>query len=537
MSNEKEKDINNVEQPVGAEQAEELSTIFSDPTVKHDKVKKPQFLKKILLGVVAVAVVAAITITLVLTVPVLTDDNEAENDEEIRMMNEDLFSGVNKVVLTRKDATIEFCTHQVENQNSSGETEAKTQWRLANIDTSLTNQSVIDNSVKSYMEQTYSRVISENKNDGNDYGFDNPYYKVDFYKEGIEEIYLSLIIGNKSPELSGRYATTSLDNKVYYLRDYGFSHYEKTELSFAAVESVDAITADSSVNNDYFSSGTLVSCDKLVLSGKNLGGTYTVGVKEVDNITVFNSYHITSPVSRSANDENIANIVALFSEGISADACYSFTTTDYDMKKFGLDNPDFSATIYVGDTTRTFSASLQGDGSYAVYCPDNKTIMKVAASALEPATYTKKELFNSFLFIESITAANKLTLSSNGESLSFDISTEYDEESKSDVLSAVHLGKKELTLKNFQNYYSFVLGITAASYDTVDTSSLTPETVLTVYHKDGSQPTTVKYFKVSSGRYQVETNGTPMGLISSSNHSYIVKYAKNVAENKTYNQR
>jgi hypothetical protein len=28
-----------------------------------------------------------------------------------------------------------------------------------------------------------------------------------------------------------------------------------------------------------------------------------------------------------------------------------------------------------------------------------------------------------------------------------------------------------------------------------------------------------------------------MGLISSSNHSYIVKYAKNVTENKTYNQR
>ena len=533
MSNEKE--INNVSE--NEVTSEPFSTVFSDPTEKHDKVKKPQLLKKVLLGVVAVAVVAAITVTLILTVPVLNSDTESGTDEEIRLMSEDLFGGVNKVVLTRNDAAIEFDTEQIESLDSDGKTTIETRWKLANIDSSLTNWSVIDNSVKSYMEQTYSRIISDDKNDQNDYGFDNPYYKVDFYKEDSENVYLSLIIGNKSPEQSGRYATTSLDNKVYYIRDYGFTHYEKTELDFATVESVDAITADSSVNNNYFTNGTLVSCDKLVLSGKNLGDTYTVGVKEVDNVTVFNSYHITSPVSRAANDENIGNVVALFSDGISADACYSFTITDYDMKKFCLDNPDFSATIYVGDTTKTFSASLQSDGYYAVYCPENKTIMKVAASALTPAAYTKKDIYNSFLFIESITAANKLTLSSNGASFSFDISTEYDEESESDVLSAVHFGDTELTLKNFQNYYSFVLGITATSYDTVDTSSLTPETVVTIYHIDGSNPTTVKYFKVSSGRYQVETNGTPMGLISSSNHSYIVKYAKNVAENKTYNQR
>jgi len=56
-------------------------------------------------------------------------------------------------------------------------------------------------------------------------------------------------------------------------------------------------------------------------------------------------------------------------------------------------------------------------------------------------------------------------------------------------------------------------------------------------HIGGKTSTTVKYFKITNTRYQVEVNGVKMGLISSSEHTRIMKYAKNVAENKEYNAR
>ena len=46
-----------------------------------------------------------------------------------------------------------------------------------------------------------------------------------------------------------------------------------------------------------------------------------------------------------------------------------------------------------------------------------------------------------------------------------------------------------------------------------------------------------KYFKITNARYQVEVNGVKMGLISSSEHTRIIKYALNVAEGKEYNAR
>ncbi len=531
MTSENEKDINLEE----TSSEEEFSTIFSDPTVKNDTVKKPILWKKLLPTVIALVLVVAVTVTLVLTVPVLMNKENTET-EDFRIVESEPFDGVDKIVINRSDSTLTFDTEVVETTDAAGDPKTETRWKLANVDSSLTSWSVIDNTVENIMGQTAERIISEDKNDGNDYGFDEPKFKVDFFKG--EELSLSLIIGGVTPEGSGRYATTSKDDKVYYIRDYGgFPNYEKDELAFAQVEEISSITADSSVNDSNFNGGVLIGCDKLVISGKNFDDTYTVISKEADQITTFNAYHFTSPVARPADDESIGEIVSIFSYGVMADACYSYTQTEYDLKRFGLDNPDFSATIYVGNLESSFSASLQDDGYYAVLVPGNKTIMKVAASSLAPASYTRKDLYYDFLFIESILAAKQLKVETGGESYAFDITTEYDKESELDQLSAVHSGGKELSVENFKDYYSFVLNMRAVSYDLYDVTGMTPETVLTITHKDGSAPTTVKYYKVASGRYQVETNGIQMGIISSSNHSYVGKYAKNVANNQTFNQR
>lgn len=526
------------------EVSDEESTIFSNPSEHRDRVKKGVKLKKIIAAAVALVLVAAIAITVAVVIPPLVDDSETSSTKEIDppMMDSALFTDVDRVTLIRDDATVEFKTIEVEQTTEDDEgnevTETVEQWALKNVDSSLTSYSTIDNTVTSYMEQHYTKKISDNKNDGNDYGFDDPEYQVDFYKKGSDEVYFSLLIGGENPAKSGRYATTTLDEAVYYIAGVSeFYHYQKFETDFVEPESIPTISKDSDYSDDNFTDGTLVLCDKLILGGKSLGDEYTVVSKDTDHVKIFNSYHVISPVERPADDDNMGNIVALFTYGVTADGCYSYSTAEEELKRFGLDDPDFSVTIYVGNIVRSFTATLQDDGNYAVYYEDNKTIMKVAASSLAPASYGRKEIFNELLFIENINNADTITVESGGETLEFEISTVYDEEAQRDTLSSVKYGGNEITMLNFQKYYEYLTLITAQSYDEHDTSDIEPSTVLTISHKDGSDATVVKYYKITNARYQVETNGVKMGLISSSDHTRVMKYAKNVAADKTYNSR
>ncbi|MEE0928647.1 MAG: DUF4340 domain-containing protein [Acutalibacteraceae bacterium] len=524
---------------------DEESTIFSAPSLHRDKVKKGVKLKKLLVSGIALVLVAAMGFAIWYLVPKPdTDDKDSNSKNEIDppIMDSALFKDVNKTVLKRGDTIIEFVAENKETETEDSEgnttTEVKKVWSLADVDSSLTRASEIDNTVLNYMEQHYTKKISDNKNDGNDYGFSKPTYQVDFYNEGSDEIYLSLIIGGQNPTGSGHYATTSKDDAVYYIAGVSeFYHFQKVLTDFVEPESMPAIQKDSDYSDGHFTNGTMVLCDKLILEGKALGDTYTVVTKDTDHVKIFNAYHIISPVTRAANDDSMGNIVSLFSYGITSDGCYSYYNTEEERKKFGLDDPDFKVTLYVDNIIRSFSATLQSDGNYAVYYEGNKTIMKVAASSLTPAAYTRKDLFNELLFIENINNSSKMTFESGDEKLSFSISTKYDEESKRDVVSSIKFDGKEITALNFQNFYGYLTLIPAQSYDEHDTKGMKPSTIFTIHHKDGSAPTVIEYFKITNARYQVEVDGVKMGLISSSDHTRIMKYAKNCAADKTYNAR
>ena len=525
------------------EVSDEESTIFSAPEAHRDIVKKGVKLKKMIMAAVALVVVSAIAITVALTVPPLLDDKDNSSSEiNPPMMDSKLFEGVDRVTLTRGSTVIEYKTidreKEVEDDDGNKVTKTVKEWALKEVDPELTAYTNIDNTVNSYMEQHYTKKVSDNKNDGNDYGFENPTYQVDFYKEGSSDIFLSLYIGGENPAKTGHYATTSQDNAVYYIAgESEFYHYQKNLTDFVNPESIPAIAKDKEYSDDNFTEGQLVLCDKVIVSGKNLGDTYVIEAQDADNVTTFTSYKVTSPTTRPANDDNIGNYVALFSYGVEATGCYSYSVTDEDLKKFGLIDPDFELTVYVDNIKRSFKATLQSDGNYAVFYEGNKTIMSVPAGSLTPATYDRSDIFNTLLFIENITNAESLSVESGKEKITFGIVTEYDEESDSNNLTKITVGGQEITKSNFQNYYQYLVGVKAQSYEEVDTKGLTPETVLVLTHIGGKTSTTVKYFKITNTRYQVEVNGVKMGLISSSEHTRIMKYAKNVAENKEYNAR
>lgn len=550
------------------EVSDEESTIFSDPKLHRDKVKKGVNIKRIITSSLALLVVAAIVVTVILVIPKPAEEQplaevfdppifrdlfgevadrvqRAEGDSDAAYANAlaaEYIKEFDKVVLTRDKTVIDYVFAEVEKKTTDDEGKTTTkkvmEWRLKDVDPALTSYSNIDNTVNSYLTQHYTKKISDDKNDGNNYGFDKPTYQVDFYKKGSDDIYVSLIIGGENPSKTGRYATTSKTNEVYYIAGVSeFYHFQKELTDFAEPESIPVVGKAQDYSDSRYTNGQLVMCDKMILSGKNFGDEYVILAQEADNVKTFTSYFVKSPQERPANDENIGNIVALFSYGVTADGCYSYKNDAEELKKFGLDKPDFEVFMKVGSLEIGFKATKQDDGNYAVYYKDNKTIMKVSAGSLAPASYERGDLFNELLFIESITNAESLKVESGLASVDFEIITSHNAETDSENLDAIKVGGKEVEKTNFQSYYQYLVAISAISYEEHDTKGMTPTTVVTLTHKGGKTQTVVKYYQITTARYQVEVNGVKMGLISSSEHTRVMKYAQNVANGNAYNAR
>ena len=263
---EKDKNLPEYESRV-YEVSDEESTIFSAPELHRDKIKKGVKLKKMITAGIALVLVAAIAVTIAITVPpLLTEQGETETEIDPPIMEMSTFDKVDRVTLKREDAVIEYVKREVEKEteDDDGKTVTKTvlEWALKEVDSSLTSYTNIDNTVSNYMKQHYTKKISDNKNDGNNYGFNNPIYQVDFYEEGSDEILVSLIIGGENPTKTGRYATTSKDDAVYYIAGVSeFYHYQKNITDFVQPEGIPAIFKDEDYSDDNFTKGQLIMCD------------------------------------------------------------------------------------------------------------------------------------------------------------------------------------------------------------------------------------------------------------------------------------
>jgi hypothetical protein len=150
-------------------------------------------------------------------------------------------------------------------------------------------------------------------------------------------------------------------------------------LDFANVTAMGQMAEESDVSNDYYSSGSLIKCDKIEFYTKKIGKVYTIeSAKESD---LYN-YDLTSPENRPCDDLAVKVLVDFFVNGVTGDGAYSYSATQTELKKLGLTNPDAFITIYVGGKKRNIKAALQTDGNYAVVVDGEGIIGKVSPDAI-----------------------------------------------------------------------------------------------------------------------------------------------------------
>lgn len=530
------------------ETLEEGSTIFSAPEEKSDRVRKPGLLKKLLLGVAALIVLAGIIVAVVVFISEMTtneapagevvewymldayatDQSTTAEDGTVTVTQTFDFDAISKLKLTSEKLTLEFYSNKGDGED------VNTVWLESSIAQDYTSETTAKSLVEAALGLKYSRIISETVEADVDYGFDKPVYTMLITPyEGDE---FTVTVGKQSPDQSGYYVTVSNDGKVYLVRSQYITKLEledKMELTKALSVSAFSETEGSA---EYYSSGSLVKFDHMYFTNSNLDKTYKFITAERTETQSYNTYMIAEPIARAANDVGIVPIIELFSNGIDSQGLYAVTKTDADIKAFGLDVPDLEVSLKAGVQERTIKAKLQEDGNYALISSDMDVILNVPAANLTPATLKEKDIYSVFLFIETLVDVEEFILESGDIRHTIGIVTEYNEEASSSTITGIKINGAEASApEEFQSYYQFLLGITAVSYEKTDISGKRPVTTITMTKKDGSAATVIEYYEGQNGRYQVVVNGGQVGLISSSNYKNITKYATNVVNGKLYN--
>ena len=493
----------------------DFGTIFSAPPEHNDKTLKSPKRRKIITVISAVLAVCLLvfgTLAVIKYIPEMQDENGETDSKSITVIDFD------------KD---KFDSVTVENKNGTfvffPEGEEKTWYvkELANdkISTSKTADIVSSASkIEALMEIT--------KKTYEECGFENAVAKIKVASKELGDY--EIILGGVSPDNSGIYIYSSLDQKIYLASIDLADSFMFEALDLANTDSVPAISI--STSNDKYTNEDqmLIAFDRLEISGGNFKDTVVlVPVEDEGDISSLLSYKVISPVKRYANVENVTSAFGAFTSGITVSGVYSFDTDAVAQKAFGLDSPDMVLKLTVADETFTYKFKLNEDGNYAFFGDGMNTIKKISPSAIAFINFSETDFYNKSVYLRSIFDIKNMEFLYNGNSYGFKIANIGDD---SDRELSVHYGEKEITTEYFQNFYQqFVsLSISDFSADTVN-----GEAELTVKIEDNNSKTdTLQFFKTSATEYTCSLDGVTLGKITANSYSKLINSLKKVSENK-----
>ena len=524
-----EKDTN-YENPIASE-TEEESTIFSAPVSHKDKKKGSNMLRNGIITIAILLCVALVASLLWVFVPKMEEDLTSSAVEvdttPLWAVNDEDYASV---TLTEKNGKIELFSVEVEGDSSTTKTDVL--WHIKGVDNTLISTDKTQIVINALTTIEYLRKMEDKEAD---YGFESPSYKVELKgkKDAKDK---TLLIGSQTADSTGVYLKIEGSDTVY-LAETGFLNYLNINpLYFADTTGFPAFTKDENYKGEYFTDGALTKFDKIVVEGAALAEKLTF--EPNTGVLDFGNYVITSPSHRYANTESVSGLYGAFTGGIEGVGVYSFTNNSSEQKLYGLNKPDFVATIYVDKETRTFKVKKQSDGYYALVGDGLKVILMVSADDLAFASYSLNNFYSNFMFIESLTEVDTITITDGSKTHNFKVITEATTTSDGETenkISSIKANGKVIDTQNFQNYYEHLLWLSAVEFNFIDTSKMTADVKITITHNNGTKNTVIEFYKKSDMRYQMEVNGEEMGVISSSSFKNIFKYAENVANGKTYN--
>lgn len=497
----------------------EGSTVFSAP-VEHKRKKKANRYKPV---IILTSIFLAVAI---ITLPIVGVKNNwpmfkwlqplFENEEttvfQPGAMTFDSYAN-EKITVIHSGATLVMQSSVVEENGTA--TQA---WTLEGYDANLID-SVSLSQIASYAKsiQTFGNYDYDEATEKEAYGFDKPSLTV-IVETGDKDADYTLTYGKSTADQSYIYLHVSKDpNKVYLANRGTTSGFLVVPLDLAVNKSIPAVVKDSS-NAAYFDEeGNLADFDTITISG-NFFENKMVFIPNKDNrFSSYATYICTSPKLRIA-DGVVEDVRNSFNTGLSASKVVSFDKSAKKLKEFGLDDPDVVVTIKVAGKNYSYTLKATDSSNTQFYfISDNDPMIRtVTISNISYADDKEKDFYLGFMALESISDVSEFSLSGEVDTT---FSIQKDEDNDTYIIKN---GEDSVVANDFQTFYATFIGTMAIDYETVKTSGK-PDLTVKLSHVDGTSPTVLTFYKVSESRYQYCVGGTPMGQISSSAYSKLIR--------------
>ena len=504
----------------GINKDDESSTLFSAPQEYDDNIKSPKKRRiiAVIASLLAVCVLVGGTLAVIKFIPEKETENNTSKSESITVTDFDEKT-FESVAVKNENGEFEFYPKNVGSSEDS-----ESQWYLTGIAESKISTSKIGSVVSS--AANLSAVMEITQRTFEQCGFETPKAKVSVSSSENGNYYL--LLGDTSPDNFGVYLYSSVDEKIYLVDNTAAENFYFDALDLANTDAVPAVTVDTKDEKYVDSNGTLISFDKMEISGKRFAEplVLTAVPQNEDSLDYF-AYKIVSPVVRYANSDNVTPYLNAFASGISVSGVYSFETDTIAVKKFKLDNPDVALKITVVGQTFTYKFSKTDDGDYAMFGDGLDTIKRVSLYDAQFLSLGETDTYSDYVYLKSISDVSKMTFDTDDGVYSFDISENgEDDEEKYTVLYK----NQNLTSQNFQDFYQEFVSISLFDFSVVKASGK-PDMSIKIRFNDGREEN-ILFYKISATEYTCSCDGVWVGKITSSSFNKLLKNLKTVSENK-----
>ncbi len=479
------------------------STIFSDPahynaTTQTKKAPKRPLLIKVLSAILAVAVLGVGTFAAFKLIPEKKENPEKNTSISVTATSE---TEVKSLSLKNAKGSVTLNTQITEKDGSPS-----VDWTVAGVDATLTDSSSISSFSSSVLKLN---ALEKFAADNTDFGFSKPNAELTV---SLNDGNYSLTVGKSAPSGIGYYCQLSSDKTNVYIIDGSIadSLINATDVTFAAKVGFKSVKNDK--NASYFNENSLIKFDYISISGKKHPTPFKIEYLDDTDYNSFFSFKMVSPTVRICDNDVPQAVLDAFAAGFSSSGAYCYTPTAEDIKKYGLDIPDYIVTLCLNGEEYTVKFTMQNDG-YAAFV-DGKTdmIQKVSVSNIAFATNSIESYYSKFVVLENLNGIKQLKIETPEGSYVFDVKYTETPEGQADQYE-VKFGNTVLDIKNFKTYYGTMVDFAPISFDTIKVGS--PYVKITFIHSSDIKDTVLTFTKASSLRYQAEIDGIPVGQITS----------------------
>lgn len=527
---------NNLEQPLAddnvseqdaPEVQDEESTVFSAPLEHKDHKSSKSNLKKKIISIASACLAVVILIVGTLLIKNNFEEikqGEAPDDafEDITILDRDS-STFTAVDITNDNGNFKFETKQIVATNDDGESQSENYWTVDNLDITKLSSSTVNDIITNAASITASFEIDTKTKE--QCGFNEPIIKVSVTDSKNGNFAFS--VGDESPDGLGYYFSFDDSDKIYVVptSELASFHFELIDLTDKTAIPITLYDTDTSANK--LADGSYGYFDSITLSGSLFPDTITfINNPDKNSTAEIVPYLITTPKNLTAQKENVATLLTLFSKTINVAGNYSVDVSDESLKEFGLDEPDAVVTMTINGEGKTFKFSKVDDEFCAVVYDGAIMIRKVTLESFAFLSLKPEDFFYSQPFMCSMNDVSSIEFVENENRIKIDLS--YTEDADEVKTFSAKVNGKEIPIGDFQNFHEMFVDIRCSGYDVTDPTADAVSSLTISFHEGEAK--TIDFYSASAIEYQFSINDEHIGKITSSSYQKMVRNFKELLE-------